>query len=44
MIIDGKRYIWHHTEKNGKFQLIPYDLHDAIKHTGGTSVCGTRKR
>lgn len=44
MIIDGKRYIWHHTEKNGKFQLIPYDLHDAIKHTGGTAVCRTRKR
>ena len=44
MIIDGKRYIWHHTEKNGKIQLIPYDLHDAIKHTGGTAVCGTRKR
>ena len=44
MIIDGKRYIWHHTEKNGKIQLIPYDLHDAIKHTGGAAVCGTRKR
>ena len=44
MIIDGKRYIWHHTEKNRKIQLIPYDLHDAIKHTGGAAVCGTRKR
>ncbi|EGQ75106.1 MULTISPECIES: RHS repeat-associated core domain-containing protein [Neisseria] len=44
MIIDGKKYIWHHTEKNGKIQLIPYDLHDAIKHTGGAAICGTRKR
>lgn len=41
--INGKAYIWHHTELNGKMQLIPYDIHDAIKHTGGAAVCGTRR-
>ncbi|KPN72756.1 hypothetical protein AKG43_11670 [Neisseria sp. 74A18] len=44
IIMNGQRYIWHHTEKNGKMQLIPYDIHDAVKHTGGAAVCGTRNR
>lgn len=34
----------YHTEINGKLQLIPKDIHDAVKHTGGAAVCGTRKQ
>ncbi|MFE8645564.1 RHS repeat-associated core domain-containing protein [Sphingomonas sp. NCPPB 2930] len=35
--------VWHHNEQNGKMQLIPQDIHDAVKHTGGASICGTRR-
>ncbi|MDA8451534.1 RHS domain-containing protein [Acidovorax sp. NCPPB 3859] len=41
--MNGKEYTWHHTEKDGQFQLIPKDIHDAVKHTGGAAVCNTRK-
>jgi hypothetical protein len=34
---------WHHTEQNGKLQLVPKDIHNVVKHTGGAAVCGTRK-
>lgn len=36
-------YAWHHTQENGKLQLIPSDIHNAAKHTGGAAVCGTRR-
>lgn len=28
-------WIWHHVENSTVLQLIPRDLHDAIRHTGG---------
>ncbi len=30
-------YVWHHNEKIGVMELIPKDLHDAVKHTGGVA-------
>lgn len=35
--INGKRYTWHHHQESGKMQLIPEDIHDAVKHTGGVA-------
>jgi RHS repeat-associated protein len=34
---------WHHSHETGKMQLVPTDLHDYIKHTGGAAKCGIRK-
>lgn len=31
-------YVWHHVENAETMLLIPQDLHDAIRHTGGTAV------
>ena len=31
-------YVWHHHQKLGVMMLIPEDLHDAVKHTGGVAV------
>jgi hypothetical protein len=31
-------YTWHHSEELGKMYLIPTDLHDLIKHTGGVAT------
>ncbi|WP_373316965.1 HNH endonuclease [Chitinolyticbacter albus] len=39
-----KEYTWHHSQHDGKLQLIPKDIHDAVKHTGGAAVCGTRRQ
>lgn len=36
-------YRWHHTQYDGRLQLIPADIHDAVRHTGGAAVCGTRR-
>ena len=33
-----KGYTWHHTEKPGVLQLIPTDLHEAVRHTGGKAI------
>ncbi|WP_207233550.1 HNH endonuclease [Salinicola tamaricis] len=30
-----KGYVWHHNEHVGYMQLVPSDLHEAVKHTGG---------
>jgi hypothetical protein len=41
-------YTWHHHHhhhhENGKLQLIPKEIHDAVKHTGGASLAGCRNR
>lgn len=29
-------YIWHHHQDTGLMQLVPTDLHNAARHTGGT--------
>ncbi|MDN7900890.1 hemagglutinin repeat-containing protein [Burkholderia cepacia] len=31
-------YVWHHVENAETMLLIPQDLHDAIRHTGGSAV------
>ena len=36
--------VWHHVAESGSMQLLPADVHDAVKHTGGAALCGTRKR
>jgi len=36
-------FVWHHTDKDGILQLIPKDIHDAVRHTGGAAICGIRK-
>lgn len=28
-------YTWHHHQESGRMQLIPRDIHDYVKHTGG---------
>ena len=33
-----KGYTWHHTEKPGVLQLIPTDLHEVVRHTGGKAI------
>jgi uncharacterized protein RhaS with RHS repeats len=32
---------WHHVEDRVTMQLVPYDLHRAVAHTGGESLVGT---
>lgn len=31
-------YTWHHSEEPGKMYLVPLELHDAVKHTGGVAT------
>lgn len=30
--------VWHHHEDTGRMQLIPKDLHNAVRHTGGYAI------
>ena len=30
--------VWHHHEEYGRMQLIPADLHRAVRHTGGAAI------
>ena len=32
-----KNMTWHHVDELGNMQLVPRDLHDAIRHTGGVA-------
>ena len=31
-------FTWHHVEDGITMQLVPTDLHDVVKHTGGAAV------
>jgi len=31
-------YTWHHTQDTKTMQLIPSDLHDAVRHAGGVAI------
>lgn len=31
-------YTWHHHQDGKTMQLVPTDLHDAVRHTGGASI------
>jgi len=33
-----KFYVWHHVEDGKRMMLIPQDLHDAVKHSGGVAT------
>jgi len=37
-------YTWHHLEDAKTLILVPEDLHDAVKHTGGRAVNKMRIR
>ena len=31
-------YTWHHVEDGMHMMLVPKDLHDAVRHTGGAAL------
>ncbi|MBU0632393.1 HNH endonuclease, partial [bacterium] len=31
-------YVWHHVENGNSMQLIPRDIHNVVRHTGGSAV------
>jgi hypothetical protein len=31
-------HTWHHVEDGKTMQLIPWDLHDGVRHSGGVAV------
>ena len=31
-------FVWHHVEDGETLQLIPEDIHDAVRHTGGSAI------
>ena len=33
-----KGYAWHHVEDGHTLQLVPSDIHAAVRHTGGVAV------
>ena len=35
-------YTWHHCEDAETMQLVPLDLHRAVKHTGGAAILKSR--
>ena len=37
-------YTWHHHEDTQTMQLIPQDLHDEIRHTGGVAIIKQRNK
>ncbi|WP_414739125.1 polymorphic toxin-type HINT domain-containing protein [Macrococcoides canis] len=41
-IIEG--FTWHHHEVTGKLYLVPYEMHDITKHTGGKVFWSGGKR
>ncbi|WP_446091397.1 HNH endonuclease [Acinetobacter sp. 1124_18A] len=36
-------YIWHHYEDGVTMQLIPLEIHDAVRHSGGVAVVNRAK-
>lgn len=43
-IEDAKQKLtWHHDKETGKLILVPWDLNDTIKHTGGHKFWGRQK-
>ena len=31
-------YVWHHVEDTTTMQLVPQNIHNAARHTGGAAV------
>jgi A nuclease of the HNH/ENDO VII superfamily with conserved WHH len=38
LLREVKDYIWHHAEDGRRMYLVPKELHEAVRHTGGTST------
>jgi filamentous hemagglutinin len=36
-------YTWHHHQDTRTMQLVPVDLHEAVRHAGGTSIMKGRQ-
>lgn len=36
--VEPADYTWHHSEDGRYMELVPTDLHDAVRHTGGVSL------
>ena len=36
-------YVWHHVEDGRTMELVPRDLHDAARHTGGAAAIGSQQ-
>jgi hypothetical protein len=36
-------YVWHHVEDGRTMELVPRDLHDAARHTGGAAAIGNQQ-
>ena len=39
-----KGYTWHHHQDGKTMQLIPSDVHNGVRHTGGAAIIKDRKR
>jgi hypothetical protein len=37
-------YTWHHHQDYGVMELIPTDIHNAVKHTGGATIWGYKTK
>jgi filamentous hemagglutinin len=37
-------FMWHHHESGEMMQLVPLDLHRAVRHTGGVAVIKSRSK
>lgn len=35
-------FTWHHHQESGLMQLIPSDLHNTVRHTGGVATSGIK--
>ena len=33
-----KNHVWHHVEDGATMQLVPKEIHNATRHTGGAAV------
>ena len=38
-----ENYTWHHHHNGKSMYLIPTDIHDAVKHTGGVAITKMNK-
>jgi filamentous hemagglutinin len=37
-------YVWHHVEDGETLILIPRDIHNAVRHTGGSAIIREKLR
>ena len=39
-----EKYTWHHHHDGETMMLVPWDLHEAVKHTGGVAIVKQKKK